>query len=162
LLFTILLLQTGGILLIYKLKQSYVQYQMSLSLKSNETTFEKIIITTGDYKKSRIKSNEISYKGKMYDVKSINIFYDKVELLVINDRDEENILEAINNFVSKTNRPDIELSNQLKILFSLNYLSPDTEHIFFIPSFCIHIFHQPNLNIAFTDSDVYTPPPRFA
>lgn len=158
---TIILLQAGGMLLVYKTQQFYVQEEMQQTLNSDKTQFQKIILSLRDYQKSQINAHEISVKGKMYDVKSVNISGDSGALLVLNDSKEENILEKIKDFTEGTNRPNNDLPNQLQQLFSLNYLSPETDRIFFIPSLSIHVFRSLNLNIVSSDLDISTPPPKF-
>ena len=160
LLLAILVIQGGGALIIFRFQQSCVQYQISVALKAEKTSFEKLTLTVSEYQKNRTHSNEISYKGKMYDIKSVNISGDRAELLVIHDSEEENILEKINNFVSVPSSRGGKLPVKLCILFSLNYLPPDNENISFIHNVCTHIFHQPGMNLISSNSDVHTPPPR--
>ena len=160
LLLAILVIQGGGALLIFRFQQSCIQYQISVALKAEKTTFEKLTLTVSEYQKSKVSSDEISYKGKMYDIKSVNISGDRAELLVIHDSEEENILEKINDFVNIPNPTGSKLPSRLCILFSLNYLPPENENIFFIHNVCTHIFHQPGMNLISSDSDVHTPPPR--
>jgi hypothetical protein len=160
LLLTILLLQAGGMLLIYKMQQCYVKQEMQQTLNNSKTKFQKITLSLSEYQKSKINSHEISINGKMYDVKSVNILENNVKLLVINDSKEENILQKIKDFTNRTNQPNSDLPNQLQQLLSLNYLSPEIKHFFFIPVFSINLFRQPNLNLVSNDSDIPSPPPK--
>jgi hypothetical protein len=160
-LLAILLIQAGGALLIFRCQQYCIQYQISVALKEENTSFEKLTLSVSEYQKNRIHSNEISYKGKMYDIRSVNFSGDKVELFVIHDSEEENILEKINDFLNTPNpTTSSKLPARICILFSLNYLAPDIENIFYIHNICIHTFHQPDLNFVSPMPDVHTPPPR--
>lgn len=157
---TILLLQSGWMLLILSMQQGYVQYKMSEKLKSNKATFEKIMLSTSEFEKSKINKNEIFLNGKMYDVKSATVYGDIVELVVINDIEEENILVRIKNFVKNTSVPNNKNPDQLHQLISLIYLQPFSESLLFIPSFNINLFCQPKLNIVSNYPDILSPPPR--
>lgn len=161
LLLTILLLQAGGIFLIYKTQQIYVQQEMQQALNSEKTQFQKIILSFSDYQKNKINAHEISVKGKMYDVKSITVYSDSLELLVINDSKEKTILEKIKELTALNNGQNYNLPNQLQKLLSLSYLSPNTYSIFFICSLTEHVFLSPALTFISSDLDVSTPPPEF-
>jgi hypothetical protein len=160
LLLSILLLQTGGMLLVYKIQQFYVQYEMSLLVKDSHTSFEKLILGTADYQKSRINSHEISFKGNMYDVKSVKITGDIAELLVINDKKEKNLVKNIQDFLTKTNQQKKELPEQLQKFLSLNYLSADQELTIVIPSLSSIIFQSVNSYFLSDLSDIPSPPPK--
>lgn len=159
-LLSILLFQTGGMFIIFKIQQCFVQYEMTLTIKNNSSSFEKLVLTPGEYKKSRINSGEISFNGNMYDVKSVTLSAGKVELLVINDKNETSILEAIKAFVHKTGQHNRECPNQLQQLFALHYLSPDTGYNLIMPAFFVHVFSGSKLNIISNDLDISTPPPE--
>ncbi len=160
LLLSILLLQAGGLLVVFKMQQCYVWQEMQLSLKDNQTPFQKITLPFFDYQKSKINSHEISVNGKMYDVKSISLSDDKVELLVIHDSREENILQKIKDFAISTNQPNTDFANQLFQLLSLNYISPGVGPVFFIPSFSINIFSPLFLNVISNGFEIPSPPPK--
>ena len=159
-LLAILLLQTGGMLLVHKIQQFYVQYEMRLVVNDNETSFEKLILSIDDYHRSRINSHEISHKGNMYDVKSVNITGYIVELLVINDIKEKILLKNIKDFLRNSNRQKKELPDQLQKFLSINYISSDKERIIYIPSLSFNIFHYPDWNLISDPSDIPSPPPK--
>jgi hypothetical protein len=160
LLLAILLLQAGGMLLVYKIRQFFVQHEMMLLVKNSETSFEKLVLTSEEYQKSRLNSHEISFRGNMYDVKSVNISGDSVELLVINDAKEKNLVKDIKDFLNKSNQQKKELPDQLQKFLSLNFLSAQKESIIYIPSFFSSIGYHPNLNILSDHPDIPSPPPK--
>jgi hypothetical protein len=161
LLLAILLLQTGGMLLIYKIQQFHVQYEMQLVVNDSETSFEKLILSRDEYQKCRLNSREISFKGNMYDVKSVNINGDIAELLVINDIKEKFLLEEIKDFLHKSNQSKKEIPDQLQKFLSINYISVDEGRIIYIPSFSSGIFHYLNQEILPDHSEIFFPPPKF-
>ncbi len=121
----LLLLQAGGMLFVYKMQQSFVRYEMQQVLNNTETRFQKMRISLSDYKKNKINEAEIRINQKLYDVKSVNMLVDDVELLLINDKEEENILEEIKNFFGQHNQSSSRIPDQLQELLSLDYLSPE-------------------------------------
>ena len=113
LLLAILILQGGGMLLIYRIQQSYVQDNMIQSINSSKTQFQEIVLSRSDYQLSRINASEITINNKLYDVKSVNISGDRVNLLVLNDSMEENILAKIAEFTNNSRQPNSVLCNSL-------------------------------------------------
>jgi hypothetical protein len=160
LLLAILLLQTGGMLLVYKIQQFYVQYEMSLIVKDSNTSFEKLILSADEYQKSRVNSREILFKGNMYDVKSVKITGNTAELLVINDKKEKKLVKNIKDFLYKTNQQKKELPEQLQKFLSLNYLPADKELTDIVTILSSIIFYSPDGNILFHLSDIPSPPPK--
>lgn len=147
-------------LLIYKVQQFSVQYKMRLALNESEISFERLILNIDEYRKSRLNSREISYKGNMYDVKSVNITGDSVELLVINDVKEKILLQEIKDFLQKSNQSKKELPDQLQKFLSINYIAADEGRMIYIPSFCSNIFQQPDSNLSSNFLDKPSPPPK--
>ena len=156
----ILLLPSGGILLVYKIRQLYVQHEMMMLVKKSEIAFEKLILSFSEYQKSRLNAHEIYFKGNMYDVKSVSVSNNTVELLVINDSKEKNLLKNIKDFINKTNQQKKELPDQLQKFLALNFLSTDKENTNYIPSMPSSIFHHPNHYILPEYSDIPSPPPK--
>lgn len=159
-LLAILLLPAGGIMLIYKTRQLYVQHEMMKLVKNSETYFEKLILSFGEYQKSRLNAHEIYFKGNMYDVKSVCFSNNTVELLVINDSKEKNLLKNIKDFVNKTNQQKKELPDQLQKFLSLNFLLAGKDNIIYIPALFSSIGYHPNLNILSDHPDIPSPPPK--
>ncbi len=160
-LLSILLLQTGGLWLIYKAQQYYVQNEMEESLNNKETIFQNLSLSLNDFQKDKVNDHEVSINGKMYDIKSINIKGNKVELLAVNDIKEESIIEKINRSLNNGDQQNQELPNHIFKILTLFYISPTTGYNFLfqvkrqhiLPSFCeIIISHK---------SGISSPPPRF-
>lgn len=147
-------------LLIYKVQQFSVQYKMRLALNESAISFEKLILNIDEYRKSRLNSREISYKGNMYDVKSVNITGDSVELLVINDVKEKILLQEIKDFLQKSNQSKKELPDQLQKFLSINYIFAEEGHMIYIPPVGFNIFQQPDSNLSSNFLDKPSPPPK--
>lgn len=156
----ILLLQSGGMLIIFNIEQAYVHTKMTEKLKDSKTSFEKIRITNEDYKKSRINRNEIFYKGKMYDIKSSAEDGEMIELLVIHDNEEDNILHKIKKIFTGSSQPENKISNHIHHLISLSYISHFPEGLHVIPSRSANLFYQANAGIVTTCLETLFPPPK--
>jgi hypothetical protein len=158
----ILLLQAGGMLLIYKVQQFTIQYEMRLALNSDESSFEKLILNIAEYRKSRVNSTEIYLNGNLYDVKSVIITGDTAELIVINDLKEKILLDSLKDFLKKSNQSKKELPDQLQKLLAINYIATDPGRIIFIPSHCFNIIYHAELAIYSEPSDIPSPPPKLS
>ena len=161
LLFT-LLLQTGGLLLIYKIQQYNVQRLMGMALNNNETIFKKLTLSLTDLQRYKVNSHELSIGDEMYDVKSINIIGDKVEMLALEDKDEESIVENIKKSTGTGNQPDQQLPGKLFELFTMLYMSLTREDNLLLRGRQKSIFSLISTNIISHIPDISTPPPRLS
>jgi hypothetical protein len=148
-------------LLIYKVQQFSVQYKMRLAVNGNGASFEKLILSISEYRNSLINSRELYVRGNLYDVKSVNIIGDKVELLVINDLKEKILLQEIKDFLQKSNQSKKELPDKLQKFLSINYLAADEGQLIYFPSFSCNFYLCHNPGTLTEESDIPSPPPKF-
>lgn len=160
LLLAILFMQTGGGLLIYKIQQYFVHREMEQALNNKATRFQQLTLSLSDFQKGKINDHEISIKGKMYDVKSIEIRGNKVELLVINDTREENILEDIKKSINTSNQQNKEHPYHFVKVLTLLYITPATDNIFLLEKNKQNIFRSPCEIIISYKPGISSPPPR--
>jgi hypothetical protein len=146
--------------MIYKVQQFSVQLKMRLAVNGNQSSFEKLVLDIDEYRKCQLGSREISYKGNLYDVKSMSIKGDHAELIVINDVKEKILLEEIKDFLKKSNQSKKELPDQLQKFLSINYIAADEGREICIPSFSFNYSHQPDLDIYPDLSEIPSPPPK--
>ena len=125
---SILLLQSGGLLLLYKIQQCKVRYEMQQTMKKEETVFLKLTIAISEFEKIKINPHEISFQGKMYDITSKVISGKVVELLVIRDTKEETIFKKIKWLTENTDKQNNELPNQLVKFLTLAYICPSVDN----------------------------------
>lgn len=133
---------------------------MSEKLQSANTVFEKLILTTKEYKISRLSESEISYNGNMYDIKSAILIDDKVHLLVINDKLENYLIEIINKLVKNSHNPNNKAPNQYKQLVSLTFIQSNSFYPFFTSEYTINLSYELFFPMFFEKSDVASPPPK--
>jgi hypothetical protein len=153
-------MQSGGLLLVYKMKQLKVQFEMLKVLKENEEGYSKLTLTLAEYDQSRVKSHEISWQGRMYDVKSAVIKGNSVDLLVMHDEKEENILKKIKLLAGKTGSQNRELPQQLVQLLSLSYICPAEEADFIVRDRKEYNFLPFNEKYHSIEIDILSPPPE--
>lgn len=158
-LLSMLLLQSGGLVLIYKVQQCMVQHEMKSVLNNHETRFQPLTISLSVYKKN-IFGNEIVIDGKLYDVNSIAISGNTVHLQVINDTKEESILEKIKDLISGTTKHN-RLPIRLVQLLSLNYILPHSQYNSALQQISQQNFLPLSTNILSITKDVSSPPPKF-
>jgi hypothetical protein len=162
LLLAILLLQAGGMLFIFKVQQFFAQYEMKQTMLNDHIKFQEIILSLKDYSVDKLGADEVSVKGKLYDVKSVTVEGSKVVLLAVNDNKEENILAAMKKFISQPDHRGEKIPDRLLQLFLLNYLSPGVEFSYFIPSSSAHSFYSFIPALISKAQEISTPPPRLA
>jgi hypothetical protein len=153
-------MQSGGVMILYHLRQSHIRSEMKKALESNNTLFEKLTLPKVKYLQCRIGSDEISLDGKMYDVKSVRDLGATVELLALDDVNEQKIINEIK--AHKKNQQDKELPNQLIQLLSLNYISSLPDFSFFLNGTDCSAFLSYNEEIINPNSDFPSPPPKLA
>jgi hypothetical protein len=146
LLLFIFLLQAGGILLIYQLRQCQAYGEMSEKLNASGTQFQKISLSLREYQKSKTGARELLIDGKLYDIKSEKISGSTIELLVINDSKEEGIWNEIKSYFNRSKQND-NFPQQLCQLLLLTYIAPEAEEL---------VFLSPSKTISFTELTVYS------
>ena len=105
---------------------------MLSALSGNDERLEKLILTKEVYYASKVNHFEICLDGKMYDIKSVVMQGEIVELLAIHDQEEENILVEIRKLIcnsSDKHLPYPQLLNRLLTVFydqvSLSVIVPE-------------------------------------
>ena len=151
-------MQTGGMVLIFKVQQSIVQFEMKHPLSNLSKSFQTFSLSLGDFK-HKINGNEILIEGKLYDIISFTITGNNVQLVVINDKKEEDILEKIKGLTAGISKHS-KIPTKLVQLLTLNYILPNYSSksvLQQIPQrnyllFCANIFS--------VTSEVSSPPPK--
>lgn len=130
-------------------------------MENEKNEFEKLTITATLFNKSKINSREIFYEGKMYDIKSVKISGDRVELLVIDDVREKSIIEKIRILSGIPNSPNEKVPSQIIKFISLVYLSIDDNQSFLSP--CHNRFFSSNSEKIYSvHITILSPPPELA
>ena len=152
-------MQSGGLLLIYKIQQSCVQIEMLQEINSKQVKFQKLTLTLSEFQKCKINSNELSLNEKMYDYTSAVVTGNTVHLLVVNDIKEEGILEKIKVVTHNSRQQNNQLPNQISKFLTLTYIFPTVEKQFYFQE-QQNIFLPYSVNIVSFTSDILSPPPE--
>lgn len=126
--------QPGGMLLFYKLQQGYRKLEMEEMVMRHDSRFQAMHLSVQDFHRFKVDDHELCIDGELYDIKSQVVCNDSLKLVVIRDKDEENILKRIFSITHQTHVPDRDFTSQLKQLLSLSYISPERATCYFIPS----------------------------
>lgn len=156
----ILFLQADGVLVIYRLQQCMIHYKVRRGIRQNEFSTEELTLSVTEYNKSKVRSNEISFGGKMYDVKSAYITCDSVRLEVMHDKKEEHLLSKIKNFFASSKQSNSKLPYAVQKLLALKYIPPVLETLL-EPLYHTVINYAVASTILMAKSlDIPSPPPR--
>ena len=97
---------------------------MLQELREKTSDFEKLTLSTAEFKKSKIDDHEFFYNGEMYDYKSAVYSDSTVELLVIKDVREIVVINKLKRIASNTNDDQNTGRMQLVKSFVANYIFP--------------------------------------
>jgi hypothetical protein len=124
----ILLLQAGGLLVVFRLQQNIIRHRMARIIESEPSNTESLTISLEEYKDCRVDRREICYKGHLYDIVSLQYTQNGVELKVIPDTREEAIAGKVRLLEEQDkNRQKQDLPQQVLKFNSQVYLSPGTQ-----------------------------------
>jgi hypothetical protein len=158
-----LFLQSGGILLFYRIELHLQQQKIKQMLVYKNLNLELLTLSKDIYARDKKSGNEISIDGRMYDIKSRTFEGNTVKLLLFHDKKEELIIRTIRKVMHSNNQRDNGLLNRIVKLLSLNYTFPSILH----NSFTTHQV-QKHIHLFFNEiiqsrvADILTPPPEVA
>ena len=153
--------QSGGLWMIYKMMQCHVQNEMVETIEKKETKFQTIRLTLVTFNKSKTNAKEISYQGKMYDVKSVKIENNIAELLVFNDTKEENILKHIQLLNANTDHNQhTNYPAQLVQLLTVAFVCPTNDISFTLQESAGITFFSYSEPLVSISVKIIFPPPK--
>lgn len=159
-----ILLQAGGLVVFYGVEQSLAKMQMHTLLQGKQDGFELIQLSTSELSKSWTSPNELSYHGKLFDVKSVTVNGTSAKVTAVQDEHEEKIANSINALQSKDKpgKDETSLILQLVELMMLAYVPPAQMQLvmFHIPSE-LHESYYYSCVLAFPGK-IVVPPPKVA
>jgi hypothetical protein len=157
LLLLLLILQSGGLFIAFKLQQYSAKAIMSMTMDRKETIYQPMTLSLTDYEKSLVEKNEIFYQGKMYDIKSKIFLGDSVDMMVIQDEKEEEIFKKVKKLLTHETK---KIPDTILHLLSLNYFQ--TFLLYSNIIFTSSTINQPLFSeaLTFRSTDVLSPPPK--
>lgn len=133
---------------------------MREQLRNSQSHFETLTMTIEEFQKYKNGNDEVSFNGKMYDIKSTTYSRDKVVLLVLNDTKEENIIESIKDFFRPDSKDNKDLPKQLVKLTVTEYTLPQNANIYnneSLSSYYFSLSHPVYNSLAL---EINSPPPQ--
>ncbi len=125
-----------------------------------EHATERLVMSLTAYKTSKSGKKEINLAGELYDVQSVTMKGDSVELLVFRDRDEENVLSRIISCASKSTNSGEHFPNPLLQILKIQFTLDDVAKIQAIPTLQKTFFSLGFFNVQSFVTEIPFPPPR--
>jgi len=158
----ILLLQAGGLLLVYKVQQHFVRFRMARAIENEQSLTEQLTISIMQFQESRINKKEILFRGNMYDIKSCIFSGDSVFLVVINDTREKKIMEKIKVLAGQKNHQSRDIPNKIIKLCTLDYIIPAAFKSNIYNDFSEEKYPAYKEDHLSIEQDILSPPPKLA
>jgi len=142
------------------LLQNSVKQNAQDLLLYHETKFEKLILTTDQYRLSKINERELRFEGQLFDVKSISFHGRFVEVIAFNDTKEEGLISSIENFFGTSSHNKKEIPVQvLKLMVSPYIIPKNVINFSQIASSGLYQLSFTAIYHSIAD-DVFSPPPE--
>ncbi len=132
---------------------------MFTSMHSDQLEYQKISLSISEYSKCKLNKREMNYQGKLYDIKSVEIHADQVDVLVVHDKEEEGIKERIEILFQKKGAQEKGFLTVLEKLSTLNYTCPGS-YFTLTPRMIRKYFTNSSEGILTSEKEITTPPPK--
>ncbi len=159
-LFVLLLLQAGGLLVVYELQQVAARWKMHEAMEKFSHPVSVLRMSSAQYKLFKVGGDELRINGKMYDIRSIQFHGDSVTIIAIHDEAESRIVQKVGNILFQLNTDGSNIARSLADTLSYVYLVPG--HYFIAPLLLmqrgfVSDFRQSALNGTCPAKDPYPP-----
>jgi hypothetical protein len=163
LLITLLLFDTGGLIILFRIQQETIREEAEKFIDSKlpSENIYLIIVNRSDLNSAsglifKREKKEFWYKDKLYDVVKVKESRDRFYIYCLNDQEEESILNGICAFVNHNQ------DNKLISLIYLPYYFAE-EYMAFTPCSRVELIGQCEHNYYKSiPTSIPTPPPRFS
>ncbi len=157
-------MQAGGLVIFYGMEQSAARIHMHTLLAQQQDGFQTLTLTTTELSKAWTSADEISYQGKLFDVKSVTINGSSAAVTVVADTDEDEITARVNvlNNKEKPGKQQGGIIHQLVELLMLAYVQPmPLQYLVFHDAVDVpHSAYQ--AHILACSGKIFIPPPKVA
>jgi hypothetical protein len=144
--------------MVYRVQQLASAYKMHQTIKTQQSGFIELAVPLNGFKSNR--SGEITYHGKLYDVKSYAVSGNVVVMKVLNDVEEENVIHLLQSIWSHSNNNHNGRLDKLLDILTALYLPPASQiqyAVCFYSEPGYSLFHE--LFIS-RHNEISLPPPR--
>ena len=158
----LLVLQAGGLLVWYEVKQGVVRYQQHRRSMKADAPRQLLVLTAEAYQKARVRKRDVKVDGKMYDVVSVVRQGGHVYVTAVRDHKEERVLHRIATIAGHTQDGSSMLPDGLLRLLSIVYVLPPPIHtVTFFTAVSTVYFESPS-SLKGRMVDVGLRPPAFS
>jgi hypothetical protein len=133
---------------------------MSKAIRFKQSGFQHLILSLSEFQKSSINRNEISFRGNMYDIKSVTIHGNSAELSVMKDFNEKLILQKVKYLLQSTKNRQNHLPNQIVQMLIHSYIFPIKETKLFFPGLPESIYPRVSEIPVSLSGKITSPPPE--
>lgn len=130
-LFVLLLLQAGGLLVVYELQLVSARWKMHQAMEKFSHPVSILRLSSAQYQLCKVGDDELRVNGKMYDIRSIQFQGDSVTIAAIHDEAESKIVQKVGNILFQLNTDGSNIARSVADTLSYVYLVPD--HYFIAP-----------------------------
>jgi hypothetical protein len=156
-----MLVNGAGFYMYYAIQLQQIRTEMREALKvAPIDSLQVLILTTEQYKTSKVDEHEVRVNGKMYDIARIKLIQNKVHVYCIHDKDEDNLIVFLSEIISKPLKDKNNIPQPILKFLALSYLLPENVDVLLYVT-------EPVLNYAtyrFTEitfqNRIKSPPPR--
>ncbi|MBK6399804.1 MAG: hypothetical protein IPP27_13775 [Bacteroidetes bacterium] len=153
----LIVIQSGGILLICHIEQAYMKWTMDF----NESEIEQIRITKIKFEVHKLDDNEIVIGNQLYDIINKTEVNSILILSVINDKKESNIIRVIKEICSSPFESHKNYTNLLLKLIKLIYSYQSVIVTKVKLSYITNLAYYKGQLYTTSYSNILTPPPQF-
>ncbi|NVO18120.1 MAG: hypothetical protein HXX13_00375 [Bacteroidetes bacterium] len=156
----LLFLQSGGLLIFFRVEIAIQQHRMKEVLEKDCSGLEHISLSVNEFNLSRTSNNEILLDSKRFDIKSWHISGNRVNIEVLHDSTEESLNLAVNHALDPGFLANRGFIGKILSLLTLDYMFPFSVSYAVIHSFGAKIdtFYISSFHFHFPE--ILTPPPR--
>ena len=154
-------MQSGSLLFLYMVQQTYIQYEMQQLIYTKNSTHYTFVLSKNEFEENSINENEILLNGSLYDIISLKITGDKIEIVAFHDEEEEIVLLSIKAAIDNNSGENKSLPNPITRMITMIFISPD---IFYSPVLTITkqlSYIDFSIAVSTVKSETASPPPWF-
>ena len=159
---TILILQTGGVILVLQCQQLLNSINISKILEEENANFSEIQISKTNFEKLKIDDDEFYYRNELYDIKSIIKKGSDYKIIAIRDSEETNILERFKKIFDENKNQKNKTPDSLVKLLSLVFVMPKSNAVAFYKIAKENIYITTTEKTVNKELSVATPPPLYS
>lgn len=159
-LISVLLLQSGGLILLLKGIQFNIEKKNRVLIKNRTENHFEITFSLKDFKTIQFNAHEFKFKNQMYDFSILNLSDDSIKVLAKADYEEQKVIEKIKLLCDFGKPESAPAKLTLNKLFSFTYLKIENLYILYIPEEISNFLSTKIFDLKNSYREIIIPPPR--